>query len=105
MHGNPGRCPGLKYPTPSGSRQRPRLKAAQELRAKTSRRFPSLPRGRLMRRVPLLALLFVATLGFGLAADAPKPAAELPEVKELPNPFAFADGKPVRTKEDWTKRR
>jgi endo-1,4-beta-xylanase len=44
-----------------------------------------------------------------LAAEAdtkpPKPAGELPEIKELPNPFTFADGSPVRTKEDWARRR
>jgi endo-1,4-beta-xylanase len=35
----------------------------------------------------------------------PKPATELPAVKELPNPFVFADGSPVRTEKDWNRRR
>jgi len=56
-----------------------------------------------------VALVFI----FGAAActlagagqTARKPAAELPEIKELPNPFTFADGSPVRTKEDWPRRR
>ncbi len=56
-----------------------------------------------MRTFLFLALL--ATASLATSADAPKPAAELPEIKELPNPFTFADGKPVRTTEDWTKRR
>jgi endo-1,4-beta-xylanase len=34
-----------------------------------------------------------------------KKADDLPEIKELPNPFIFADGSPVRTREDWSKRR
>jgi hypothetical protein len=35
----------------------------------------------------------------------PKPANELAEIKELPNPFVFADGSSVRTAEDWQRRR
>ena len=27
----------------------------------------------------------------------------LPVIKEPPNPFTFADGSPVRTKEDWDR--
>jgi len=34
-----------------------------------------------------------------------KPAAELPVIKELPNPFTFADGSTVRTAKDWERRR
>src|SRR5438093_4455739 len=34
-----------------------------------------------------------------------RPAGELPEIKELPNPFTFADGSPVRTAKDWERRR
>jgi len=30
---------------------------------------------------------------------------ELPEVKELPNPFKFLDGTPVETRKDWERRR
>jgi hypothetical protein len=32
-------------------------------------------------------------------------ADQLPAIKELPNPFVFDDGSPVRTKRDWEKRR
>jgi endo-1,4-beta-xylanase len=35
----------------------------------------------------------------------PKPVGELPEVAGLPNPFVFGDGSPVRTAEDWQRRR
>lgn len=35
----------------------------------------------------------------------PKPVAELPEIKELPNPFKFQDGSPVKTAKDWERRR
>ena len=30
---------------------------------------------------------------------------ELPEIEELPNPFAFLDGTPVETPKDWERRR
>lgn len=30
---------------------------------------------------------------------------ELPEVKELPNPFVFLDGTPVKNRKDWARRR
>ena len=30
---------------------------------------------------------------------------QLPAVAELPNPFVFNDGSPVRTRDDWTRRR
>jgi endo-1,4-beta-xylanase len=55
----------------------------------------------------LFALLFVALICTvaGATQDKRKPAGELPEIKELPNPFTFADGSPVRTKEDWGRRR
>lgn len=42
------------------------------------------------------------------AADEPparKPAAELPEIKGLPDPLVFRDGSPVRSKADWDRRR
>src|SRR5687768_3889410 len=44
------------------------------------------------------------------AADAPiggelPPVDKLPAVKELPDPFAFADGTRVKSKEDWERRR
>jgi endo-1,4-beta-xylanase len=59
-----------------------------------------------MRVSPILAVL---VLGVGAATaraeNPPKPAGALPEIKELPNPFVFCDGSPVRTKEDWARRR
>src|SRR6266481_4742282 len=65
-------------------------------------------RGQPMRTFPVLAFLLL-TANVCPAADAdtkpPKPAGELPEIKELPNPFTFADGAPVRTKEEWARRR
>jgi hypothetical protein len=30
---------------------------------------------------------------------------ELPEIKDLPNPFVFFDGSPVKSKSDWNCRR
>jgi hypothetical protein len=45
-----------------------------------------------------------STLAVG-GQDQRKQAAALPEIKELPNPFVFASGKPVVTKEDWALRR
>ena len=38
-------------------------------------------------------------------ASVSKPAGELPEIKELPNPFTFLDGSAVKTREDWQRRR
>ena len=35
----------------------------------------------------------------------PKAASELAEIKELPNPFVFADGSSVRNANDWQRRR
>jgi endo-1,4-beta-xylanase len=56
----------------------------------------------------VLALLLLGAVVWSVAGDekkAPKPAADLPEIKELPNPFTFTDASPVRTKEDWARRR
>ncbi len=61
-----------------------------------------------MRTVPVLAILILsANLCSVAGADksSPKPAGELPQIKELPNPFVFADGSPVRNKDDWARRR
>jgi cephalosporin-C deacetylase-like acetyl esterase len=60
-----------------------------------------------MRTSPIVALLLLVLCppADGQEARKPKPADELPEVKQLPNPFTFADGKPVRTREDWARRR
>jgi hypothetical protein len=33
------------------------------------------------------------------------PAEQLPEIKELPDPFMMLSGKRVKTREDWRKRR
>ena len=53
-----------------------------------------------MRTVQVVAVLvcaaLVCTLG-GASQGKRKPAGELPEIKELPNPFTFADGSPVRS--------
>jgi endo-1,4-beta-xylanase len=59
-----------------------------------------------MCRIRILAIL---VLGAGVwpaaAADERTPAGALPEIKELPNPFKFMDGSPVRTRDDWARRR
>lgn len=61
-----------------------------------------------MRTACVCTVLLLA-VGGGAAPGAdpksPKPADELPAVKELANPFSFADGTPVRTPEDWARRR
>src|SRR2546426_4038068 len=41
----------------------------------------------------------------GAGQESRKPADELPEIKELPDPFTFADGTRVRTEKDWARRR
>src|SRR5438876_4749194 len=41
----------------------------------------------------------------GAGQRSTKSAADLPEIKELPNPFVFADGSAVRTAKDWERRR
>ena len=59
-----------------------------------------------MRRVQLLLVpIFALITAFAAAQDARKPATELPEIKELPDPFAFADGSRVKTPKDWERRR
>ncbi len=61
-----------------------------------------------MRTVRVIAVLILGVATYtllGADKNAPKPAGELPEIKELPNPFAFADGSPVRTPKDWDRRR
>jgi endo-1,4-beta-xylanase len=61
-----------------------------------------------MRTVLVVTVFLVGVLACTLTgADevARKPAGDLPEVKELPNPFQFSDGSPVRTREDWARRR
>jgi len=63
-----------------------------------------------MRIASLFAVLTVGAFAYTLADAGQnqgkvKPAGELPEIKELPNPFVFADGKPVRDAKDWELRR
>lgn len=55
--------------------------------------------------LPVLILSAIVCLGVSADKNAPKPAGELPEIKQLPNPFTFADGSPVRNKDDWARRR
>lgn len=62
-------------------------------------------------KLVLATLVFGALVGLGflpgLAQEQGKRNAvkDLPEVKELPDPFTFLDGKKVRTKDDWDRRR
>jgi len=61
-----------------------------------------------MRTSHVLAILLLgASVCPVVGADrkSPKPASELPAIKELPNPFTFSDGSPVRNKDDWARRR
>jgi (4-O-methyl)-D-glucuronate---lignin esterase len=58
---------------------------------------------RILTTTALASLVTVLALADGPSAK--KSAGELPELKQLPNPFAFLDGSPVRTKEDWVRRR
>jgi endo-1,4-beta-xylanase len=56
----------------------------------------------------LAAAALIGSMAFPAKADEPpgkKPAGDLPEIKGLPNPFVFRDGTPVRSKEDWIRRR
>jgi endo-1,4-beta-xylanase len=61
-----------------------------------------------MRQVWVSAIAVLVASGClparGEAAP-PKPAAELPEIKELPSPFAFSGGSTVGSKADWDRRR
>ncbi len=59
------------------------------------------------RIAPMIVLLALAAPVARADGPAParKPVAELPEVKKLPDPFAFGDGSPVRTRADWERRR
>ena len=60
-----------------------------------------------MRRFHFASLLILGVSVYALAGgpNAPKPASELPQIKDLPNPLVFADGSPVRNQEDWERRR
>ena len=55
--------------------------------------------------IPATVLLLVPCAGTGDPKRSFPPADELPEIKELPNLFAFFDGSPVRTRSDWERRR
>jgi hypothetical protein len=54
-----------------------------------------------------LALITIVSMSSAVGAepDSRTPVADLPAVKELPNPFVFADGSAVRSTEDWQRRR
>jgi endo-1,4-beta-xylanase len=61
-----------------------------------------------MRTAPVLAILILSVIvlpGVGADKPSPKPAGELPKIKELPNPFIFSDGSLVRAAGDWERRR
>jgi hypothetical protein len=61
-----------------------------------------------MRIVNIIVILILSSTVFILASsgqDSRKPVDELPEIKELPNPFLFNDGSPVSNHEDWERRR
>ncbi len=61
-----------------------------------------------MRTIWIMIVLIAAAISYpavGAEANKPKPVAELPVIKELPNPFVFADGSAVRTADDWQRRR
>jgi endo-1,4-beta-xylanase len=53
----------------------------------------------------ILLIGFSAISGVGADKNSPTPAGKLPEIKQLPNPFTFADGAPVRNQDDWWRRR
>ncbi|RJP27056.1 MAG: hypothetical protein C4527_14135 [Candidatus Omnitrophota bacterium] len=61
-----------------------------------------------MKFIPVLAILFLHINGSIIVIadmDSPKPAEELPAIKGLPDPFTFLDGSPVKTQDDWERRR
>ena len=56
----------------------------------------------------ILAIVIISIapcLKAGSADYSPKTVSELPEIKELSNPFTFIDGSLVQDKEDWQRRR
>ncbi len=55
-----------------------------------------------------IVLLLAPTIANAQAADPQRtfpPVEELPEIKDLPNPFVFVDGTEVKTPKDWERRR
>lgn len=60
---------------------------------------------RTLHAVAVLMLLCTLASAGGDNKKGPKPIKDLPEIKELPNPFLFADGSPVKTATDWDRRR
>ena len=62
-----------------------------------------------MKKTNAILLIVIIGVVSSLMADntnsPPKAVAELPEIKELANPFLFADGSTIRSKEDWQRRR
>lgn len=62
-----------------------------------------------MRKTCIIIVIVIISVVSSLGADStnysPRAVAELPEIKELPNPFVFADGSLIQSKEDWQRRR
>jgi hypothetical protein len=62
-----------------------------------------------MKKTYTILLIVIIGVVSSLRADntnsPPKTVAELPEIKELSNPFIFADGSLIQSKEDWQARR
>lgn len=59
-----------------------------------------------IRHAFVLLIISVFLSSIGNAVDRPvKPVVDLPEIAELPNPFTFNDGSPVKTQDDWSRRR
>ena len=58
-------------------------------------------------RLTVVTVVILVAASLAVAADSPprKSADELPQVKDLANPFVFLDGSAVKTKEDWERRR
>ncbi len=60
---------------------------------------------RVLHVAAVVAVLVITGMGIGQETPKLKSADQWPEIKELPSPFVFADGSPVKTTKDWEKRR
>ena len=61
-----------------------------------------------MRTIWMLSVVLMGGCVWGAEdteKSTPKAASELPEIRELPNPFVFLDGSRVRSADDWQRRR
>ena len=58
-----------------------------------------------MRTLGVLAIVLFGASSCSLLSAEKKPVGDLPEIRELPNPFLFGDGSPVRNADDWKRRR